>query len=95
MSVPRRPFYYTPDEYFSFGLAGEHPVEFMAWIGECGPNELLPVEIISVIVHWRFKDPMTQFTDIREQVLEHHRERYEDEIRHAFERAKERDWECA
>lgn len=92
MSIPRRPNYYIPDEFFDFGFAGEHPVTFTSWISECGPNEQEPVKIVSVMVNWTFTDPCRQSTDITEQVMKYHRVRYEDEIRENFRRAKDADW---
>lgn len=91
--IPRRPYYYTPDEFFTFGLAGEHPVTFLAWIDDDGPDYKLSVRIISVIVNWRFQNPMRQVTDIVEEVNRLHYEKYADEIRESYLAKRNADWE--
>lgn len=93
--IPKRPYFYTPDEYFEFGLAGEHPVEFTCWIGDEEPGYKLPVRIHRVVIKFTFKDPCRQEVDITERIRKdsYLMERYEDEIRADFLAKREKDWE--
>lgn len=97
MSIPKRPFFYTPEEYFDFGLAGEHPVEFTCWLGDETPGYKLPVRIHRVVVKFTFLDPSRQETDITELVRKntHLMERYEDEVRESYLSKRNADWESA
>ncbi len=91
-SVPRRPFPYEPDESFDFGFAGEHPVQFLAWIDD----SLTPtqVDILRVTVRPTYAHSHTEW-DVTPAVKScREREiRYQDEIREAFENAKRKDYE--
>lgn len=97
MSIPKRPFFFQPEEYFDFGLAGEHPVQFICWIGDETPGYKIPVTIHRVLVNPTFKDPKDQVWDITEEIKKYpgRLERYEDEAREAFLSARERDWEAS
>ncbi len=95
MSIPKRPFFYRPAEFFDFGIAGEHPVEFIAWLDDCAPGEKIPVRIVAVFVKPTFKNPKDQEWNITEEIFKYpgRRERYEDEIRADYLSKREKDWE--
>ncbi len=95
MALPKRPFYFTPEDYFDFGFMGEHPVEFTCWIGDEIPGYKLPVRIHRVVVKLTFKNPKEQEVDFTEEFHKYAErvERYEDEVRADYLSKREKDWD--
>lgn len=92
----KHPYIYHPDEYFDFGLAGEHPVEIAAWIGESEPGYQIPVSILYIKVMPTIKNPSKQVWDITEVIRKIGLEsRYEDEVREHYLAARNKDWEAS
>lgn len=87
-------FTYLPDSYFDLGEAGEHPCEVTAWIQPpYDPRFQASVNIVRVIVKVSYPgDEAPQILDITKRIKKYPmtRERWEDEVRKAWESAKNR-----
>ncbi len=87
----RKIYSYQPDEFFDFGIAGEKPVTFLAWInpGENGQQESVDI--------WRAyaSGPNGAEWDFTREIHKYpeRRRNYEDEIRADYLKKQERDWE--
>lgn len=84
-------YFYEPDEYFDFGIAGELPVRFTARIEPAEYGMLENVYIFRVIAtrpdgsEWDITADINRFAG--------RRERYADEIRADYLKKRDKDWE--
>lgn len=93
MSTPKRPYFFQPDEFFNFGLAGEHPVTFLAWIDDSEHGKEPSVSILKVFVTPTFQSETKEW-DITNaiKIYPARQERYEEEIRKDFLKQKHKDY---
>jgi hypothetical protein len=96
MSIPRRPFYFAPDEFEDFGYLGEHQLHFRAWL-EADDNDRIRVIIFQVWIEL-VQDSGTKLEVDVTKIARSDRERlfkYEGAIRADYLSKREKEWESA
>lgn len=90
--MPLRPFTYIPDELFDLGGAGEHEIEFTAWIkSEVGVfGSTTTVQITRAVVHVVYGE-IKQELDVTARINRDHyaRDMWEAEILASYEGARD------
>ena len=89
-----RPFPYEPEEFFSLGRAGEHPITIFAWIDSDvyeGGERRYRVNIVRATASVAYHGFPAQEWDVTGAILNSRalRLRYESEIRAKYLRARE------
>jgi hypothetical protein len=92
----RTPYTYIPDDHMDLGVAGEHPIQFHAWIIHDGCPDTHPtVEIAGAFVAITH-GYITQTLDVVHQIRKSPSDlrKWEQEILKSYLSAQEREWEA-